>query len=129
MNDDLVELTRKYLQEETDEEMDLLNEMTLDEGILKLSLITGFLVKTKQFGSQIDREVGNLKGEVNSYVSNKNPELEKKKLGEVFKTIGNLHFLQRKMIMYSSLVSGSTGIGVDRSYKLLKKMEKETKRR
>ena len=64
MNDDLVELTRKHLEEEPDEEMDLLNEITLDEGFLKLSLITGFLVKTKQFGSQIDREVGNLKGSI-----------------------------------------------------------------
>ena len=126
---DLVELTRKHLEEEPDEEMDLLNEMTLDEGFLRLSLITGFLVKTKQYGSKIDREVSGLKSDVNSYVSNKNPDLEKKKLGEVFKTIGNLHFLQRKMIMYSSLVSGSTGMGVDKSFKILKKMEKEKKRR
>jgi len=127
--DDLVELTRKHLEEEPDEEMDLLNEMTLDEGFLRLGLITGFLVKTKQYGSQIDREVSGLKSDVNSYVSNKNPDLEKKKLGEVFKTIGNLHFLQRKMIMYSSLVSGSTGMGVDKSFKILQKMEKEKKRR
>ena len=36
--DDLVELTRKHLEEEPDEEMDLLNEMTLDEGFLRIRI-------------------------------------------------------------------------------------------
>ena len=127
--DDLVELTRKYLDEESDEEQEFLNEMTLDESILRLGLIVGFLGKTKQYGNKVDSEVRNLKSDVSSWISNKNEDFEKKKLGEVFNTLGNLMFYQRKMIMYSTLVSGSTGIGVDRSYKILQKMEKQKGRR
>ena len=127
--DDLVELTRKHLEEEPDEEMDFLNEMNLEESFLRLGLITGFLGKTKQYGNRVDSEVRNLKSDVNSWINNKNEDLDKKKLGEVFNTLGNLMFLQRKMIMYSSLVSGSTGIGVSKSYKILQKIEKERKRR
>ena len=127
--DDLVELTRKYLEEEPDQEMDFLNDMNLEESSLRLGLITGFLGKTKQYGNKVDTEVRSLKGDVNSWINNTNGDLDKKKLGDIFNTLGNIMFYQRKMMMYSSLVSGSAGLGVDRSYKLLKKMEKEKKRR
>ncbi len=112
-----------------DDEETIINEVMLNERFLRLSLITGFLGKTKQYGSRIDTEVRNLSSDINSWVNNKNEDLEKKKLGEVFNTLGKLHFLQRKMTMYSSLVSGSTGIGVDKSFKLLTKVEKQLKGR
>ena len=70
----------------------------------------------------------NLSSDINSWVNNNNEDLDKKKLGEVFNTLGKLHFLQRKMTMYSSLVSGSTGVGVDKSYKLLTKLDKTMKK-
>ncbi len=110
-----------------DDEETIINEVMLNERFLRLSLITGFLGKTKQYGSRIDTEVRNLSSDINSWVNNKNEDLEKKKLGEVFNTLGKLHFLQKKMTMYSSLVSGSTGIGVDKSFKLLTKVEKQLK--
>ena len=115
------ELT-KELDDDGDDEDIILNEMMLDESFLRLSLISGFLVKTKQYGSRIDTEVRNLSSDINSWVNNKNEDLDKKKLGEVFNTLGKLHFLQRKMTMYTSLVSGSTGIGVGKSFKILQKL-------
>ena len=118
------ELTKELDNDDGDDEDLILNEMMLDESFLKLSLISGFLVKTKQYGSRIDTEVRNLSSDINSWVNNKNEDLDKKKLGEVFNTLGKLHFLQRKMTMYTSLVSGSTGIGVGKSFKILQKLER-----
>tara|TARA_B100000424_G_C22922192_1_gene490681 strand:+ start:515 stop:901 length:387 start_codon:yes stop_codon:yes gene_type:complete len=118
------ELTKELDNDDGDDEDLILNEMMLDESFLKLSLIGGFLVKTKQYGSRIDTEVRNLSSDINSWVNNKNEDLDKKKLGEVFNTLGKLHFLQRKMTMYTSLVSGSTGIGVGKSFKILQKLER-----
>ena len=118
------ELTKELDNDDGDDEDLILNEMMLDESFLKLSLIGGFLVKTKQYGSRIDTEVRNLSSDINSWVNNKNEDLDKKKLGEVFNTLGKLHFLQRKMTMYTSLVSGSTGIGVGKSFKILQKLDR-----
>ena len=46
---------------------------------------------------------------------------------EIVKTDGDVFQSLRKMIMYVGLVSGSGGLGGDRTYKLLKKMEKKIK--
>ena len=59
--DDLIERTRKYLDEEHDGEQELLNEVIS----LRTGLIGAGLAKTKQYANQIDQQVRSLKGDAN----------------------------------------------------------------
>ncbi|MDP6178654.1 MAG: hypothetical protein QGG48_02045 [Desulfatiglandales bacterium] len=97
----------------------------LDELALGTFAIGGFLMKTKQYASKIDSEVRNLVADADKLKRTDTLEKTNKSLVDAFKTIASLHFLQRKMLMYMSLVSASGGAGIDRSYKILQKMEKK----
>ena len=124
---DLVERTRQHLNEEPEdlEEQQLLNEIiSLRTGAIALGL-----TKSKQYANQIDGQVRNLKGDANQLKRSKTPEDANKVLADALGTIGNLFYLQRKMGMYDALTSAATGVGLDRAYKLLQKMDKEKKRR
>lgn len=124
---DLVERTRQHLNEEPEdlEEQQLLNEIiSLRTGAIALGLS-----KIKQYANQIDGQVRNLKGDANQLKRSKTPEDANKVLADALGTIGNLFYLQRKMGMYDALTSAATGVGLDRAYKLLQKMDKEKKRR
>ena len=124
---DLVERTRQHLNEDPEdlEEQQLLNEIiSLRTGAIALGL-----TKTKQYANQIDGQVRTLKGDANQLKRSKTPEDANKVLADALETIGNLFYLQRKMGMYDALTSAATGVGLDRAYKLLQKMDKEKKRR
>ena len=124
---DLVERTRQHLNEDPEdlEEQQLLNEIiSLRTGAIALGL-----TKTKQYANQIDGQVRSLKGDANQLKRSKTPEDANKVLADALETIGNLFYLQRKMGMYDALTSAATGVGLDRAYKLLQKMDKEKKRR
>ena len=124
---DLVERTRQHLNEDPEdlEEQQLLNEIiSLRTGAIALGL-----TKIKQYANQIDGQVRNLKGDANQLKRSKTPEDANKVLADALETIGNLFYLQRKMGMYDALTSAATGVGVDRGFKLLQKIEKEKKRR
>ena len=124
---DLVERTRQHLNEDPEdlEEQQLLNEIiSLRTGAIALGLS-----KIKQYANQIDGQVRNLKGDANQLKRSKTPEDANKVLADALGTIGNLFYLQRKMGMYDALTSAATGVGLDRAYKLLQKMDKEKKRR
>ena len=124
---DLVERTRQHLNEDPEdlEEQQLLNEIiSLRTGAIALGL-----TKSKQYANQIDGQVRNLKGDANQLKRSKTPEDANKVLADALGTIGNLFYLQRKMGMYDALTSAATGVGLDRAYKLLQKMDKEKKRR
>jgi hypothetical protein len=124
---DLVERTRQHLNEDPEdlEEQQLLNEIiSLRTGAIALGL-----TKIKQYANQIDGQVRNLKGDANQLKRSKTPEDANKVLADALGTIGNLFYLQRKMGMYDALTSAATGVGVDRGFKLLQKIEKEKKRR
>ena len=124
---DLIERTIQHLNEEPEdiEEQTLLNEIIS----LRTGAITLGLSKTRQYASQIDGQVRNLKGDADKIKRTKNPEDTNKVLGDALGTIGNLFYLQRKMTLYDALTSAATGVGLDRAYKLLQKIEKEKKRR
>ena len=124
---DLIERAVAHLNEEPEdlEEQELLNEIIS----LRTGAITLGLSKTKQYANQIDGQVRNLKGDANKIKRTKTPEDTNKALGDALETIGTLFYLQRKMMMYDALTSAATGVGVDRGYKLLQKLEKEKKRR
>ncbi len=120
MNNKLIKETTKILNNEVfDEEKTILNEISI-----RTFAIGGLLAKVKQYGDKLDREVNRLRSDANSIKQSK-PENLKDKLADAIETIGSLFYLQRRMEMYSALVSSSTGFGVDRTYKLLQKIEKK----
>ena len=119
--DDLVERSRKFLNEEPDEEeYELLNEF--------ISLRTGAIVvglsKVKQYANKTDTEVKTLKSYANKLNSAKDIQNSNRHLADALEKIGNLFYLQRKMGMYLALTTAAKAVGIDKSAKILKRMEK-----
>ena len=125
--DDLVEQTRKYLTEEPEEleEQELLNEIIS----LRTGAIVGFLAKTKQYANKFDGEWRRVRTDTNELKRSKTPEDANKHLADALDGISTELFLMRKMMMYSALTSASTGVGIDKSTKILQKMEKQKGKR
>ena len=104
------------LSSEIDEEVEELNEVSL----MTLS-ITAFVAKTKQYANQIDSTVTALKSNAD--------KLDNTDMTQSFKSIADLFYLQRKMMMYSTLTSASAVMKVDRNYKTLKQLQKLNRKR
>ena len=120
--DDLVEQSRRFLNEQPDEqEYELLNEFIS----LRTGAIAVGLGKVKQYANKTDQEVRTLKSYANKLNSAKSVEDANKHLADALEKIGNLFYLQRKMGMYIALTSAATGVGIDKSAKILKRMEKQ----
>ena len=101
---------------------------SIDEISLRTGLIGGFLMKVKQYGSEVDKGVNKLKS-LSSSLNTVTDDKDRDKIqSEIIKIDGDVFQSLRKMIMYVGLVSGSGGVGGDRTYKLLKKMEKQKRR-
>ena len=83
------------------------------------------LGKVKQYANKTDQEVRNLKSYANKLSASKDQENANKQLADALEKIGNLFYLQRKMGMYIALTSAATGVGIDKSAKILKRMEKQ----
>ena len=119
---DLVEQSRRFLNEQPDEqEYELLNEFIS----LRTGAIAVGLGKVKQYANKTDQEVRNLKSYANKLSATKDQENANKQLADALEKIGNLFYLQRKMGMYIALTSAATGVGIDKSAKILKRMEKQ----
>ena len=119
---DLVEQSRRFLNEQPDEEeYELLNEFIS----LRTGAIAVGLGKVKQYATKTDTEVRTLKSYANKLNSAKSVEDANKHLADALEKIGNLFYLQRKMGMYIALTSAATGVGIDKSAKTLKRMEKQ----
>ena len=119
------ELTRELFEpDDLDTEFQELEEIAL-----RTAAIGGFFLKTKQYGQKIDSEVRKLVADASKLKRTDTPEETNKSLADALETIASLFYQQRKMLMYLTMVSASGGLGVDRSYKLLRKMDKEKKRR
>ena len=99
-----------------DSEVEELNELSL----LTISIAT-FVSKTKQFANKIDTTVSTLKSN--------SEKLDNPDLTRTFNSIAELFFLQRKMIMYSTLTSASAILKIDRNYKTLKQLQKLNRKR
>ena len=118
---DLVERSRRFLNEQPDEqEYELLNEFIS----LRTGAIAVGLGKVKQYANKTDQEVRNLKSYANKLSASKDQENANKQLADALERIENLFCLQRKMGMYIALTTAATGVGIDKSAKILKKMEK-----
>ncbi len=122
--------TKRWMRRKTKtEELEHLDEETLlNEITLRTGAIAGFLMKVKQYASKVDREVGKLNS-LSSQLRTTSDDEKKQKIQSDIVSIDAQVFLSlRKMIMYASFVSGAGGLGADRTYKLLKKMEKQKRR-
>jgi hypothetical protein len=118
---DLVELTRLYLNETPDsDDIELLNEFI---GLRTGAIVVG-LGKVKQYASKLDQEIGSLRRDL-SDLRKSTPEDAPQKLADPLETMGKLFWLQRKMGMYTALTAAATGVGVDKSTKILQRMEKQ----
>lgn len=118
---DLVELTRLYLNEIPDsDDIELLNEFI---GLRTGAIVVG-LGKVKQYASKLDQEIGSLRRDL-SDLRKSSPEDASQKLADALETMGKLFWLQRKMGMYIALTAAATGVGVDKSTKILQRMEKQ----
>ena len=118
---DIVELTRLYLNETPDsDDMELLNEFI---GLRTGAIVVG-LGKVKQYASKLDQEIGSLRRDL-SDLRKSTPEDAPQKLADALETMGKLFWLQRKMGMYTALTAAATGVGVDKSTKILQRTEKK----
>jgi len=118
---DIVELTRLYLNETPDsDDIELLNEFI---GLRTGAIVVG-LGKVKQYASKLDQEIGSLRRDL-SDLRKSSPEDAPQKLADALETMGKLFWLQRKMGMYTALTAAATGVGVDKSTKILQRMEKQ----
>ena len=120
---DIVELTRLYLNETPDsDDIELLNEFI---GLRTGAIVVG-LGKVKQYASKLDKEIGSLRRDL-SDLRKFSQEDAPQKLADALETMGKLFWLQRKMGMYTALTAAATGVGVDKSTKILQRMEKQTR--
>jgi hypothetical protein len=118
---DIVELTRLHLNETPDsDDIELLNEFI---GLRTGAIVVG-LGKVKQYASKLDQEIGSLRRDL-SDLRKSTPEDAPQKLADALETMGKLFWLQRKMGMYTALTAAATGVGVDKSTKILQRMEKQ----
>ena len=118
---DLVELTSLHLNEIPDsDDIELLNEFI---GLRTGAIVVG-LGKVKQYASKLDQEIGSLRRDL-SDIRKSIPEDAPQKLADALETMGKLFWLQRKMGMYTALTAAATGVGVDKSTKILQRMEKQ----
>ena len=118
---DIVELTRLHLNETPDsDDIELLNEFI---GLRTGAIVVG-LGKVKQYASKLDQEIGLLRRDL-SDLRKSTPEDAPQKLADALETMGKLFWLQRKMGMYTALTAAATGVGVDKSTKILQRMEKQ----
>ena len=120
----LVEQTRQYLNETPDDlETEFLNEV--------VSLRTGAIVvglgKVKQYANKIDQEVTKLKRDA-SDLRKSSPEDAPSHIADALDAMGKLFYLQRKMQMYAAITIASTGLGVDSSHEILRKLDKRKSR-
>jgi hypothetical protein len=92
----------------------LLNEISLRTGA-----IAGFLAKIKQYANQLDNEVRQLKSNTNAIQCSKTSEETKTNLANELNNIGNLFYLQRKMVIHTGLTFASTCVGVDKGAEIL----------
>ena len=102
------------------------------EPLLEISLrtasIAGFLMMLKKYHGQVKQGVMKRKS-LSTNLLNVSDEKERNRIqGEIVRVDADVLSSLRRMEMYSSLVSASGGLGVDRTYNLLKKMEKQKRR-
>jgi hypothetical protein len=115
-------MTYQKRKEELEQQVNSIQEISLRTGF-----IGSFLLKVKQYGNKVDQGVSKLKSLSSSLNSVKDDKERDRIQSEIIKIDGDVFLSLRKMIMYVGLVSGSGGVGGDRTYKLLKKMEKRKK--
>jgi len=103
----------------TKEELEQLKEISVRTGS-----ITVFLAKVKQYANKVTSHVSKRRTLASKLETATGTDVQKIQ-GEIARLEAETDEYERKMIMYNSLISAAGGLGNDRSYKLLKKLEKK----
>ena len=100
----------------------------LNEISFRTGAIAVYLSKVKQYANAVDKGVMTINS-LSSRLENAPDEKARIKIeSELWKADAGVKSALRKMSIYGALVSASGGLGADRTYKLLKKMEKKKRR-
>ena len=95
---------------------------------LRTASIAGLLMMLKKYHGQVKQGVMKRKS-LSTSLLNASDEKERNRIeSEIEKITGEADDALANMISYVGYVSGAGGLGADRSYKLLKKMEKKKRR-
>jgi len=102
--------------------------VALYEISFRTGAIAMYLAKVKQYANAVDKGVMTINS-LSSRLENAPDEKARIKIeSELWKADAGVKSALRKMSIYGVLVSASGGLGADRTYKLLKKMEKKKRR-
>lgn len=110
-----IDNTRKRIKEELEQ---------LEEISVRTGSITVFLAKVKQYANKVTSHVSKRRTLGSKLETASGTDIQKIQ-GEIARLEAETDEYERKMIMYNSLISAASGLGNDRSYKLLKKLEKK----
>jgi hypothetical protein len=110
-----IDNTRKRIKEELEQ---------LEEISVRTGSLTVFLAKVKQYANKVSSHVSKRRTLGSKLETAAGTDIQKIQ-GEIARLEAETDEYEREMIMYNSLISAASGLGNDRSYKLLKKLEKK----
>ena len=121
MKDALIEV--KEFSNDSDE----LNESLLGLGLLRTTAITVNVAKTIQSGKKVQQHSKELKQIVNRLKINNTQQDTQKTIIDCFSKLSDLFINIEDMMKRNSYISASGGLFSDRTYNLLRKIEKRIK--
>ncbi len=121
MKDALIEV--KEFSNDSDE----LNESLLGLGLLRTTAITVNVAKTIQSGKKVQQHSKELKQIVNRLKINNTQQDTQKTIMDCFSKLSDLFINIEDMMKRNSYISASGGLFSDRTYNLLRKIEKRIK--
>ena len=106
------------------EDLEQLNEVSL-LGLLRTGVITINVTKTINTSKKVQQHAMKLRSVGNELQRDKTPEDANKTIAEGFRTLSDLYLDMEEMIRRTAFISASGGVFSDRTYNLLRKMEKK----
>ena len=106
------------------EDLEQLDEVSL-LGLLRTGLITVNVTKTINTSKKVQQHARKLRSVGNELQRDKTPEDANKTIAEGFRTLSDLFLDIEEMLRRNAYISASGGVFSDRTYNLLRKMEKK----
>ncbi len=106
------------------EDLEQLNEVSL-LGLLRTGVITINVTKTINTSKKVQQHARKLRSVGNELQKDKTPENANKTIAEGFRTLSDLFLDMEEMMRRTAFISASGGVFSDRTYNLLRKMEKK----
>ena len=106
------------------EDLEQLDEVSL-LSLLRTGVITVNVTKTINTSKKVQQHARKLRSVGNELQRDKMPEDANKTIAEGFRTLSDLFLEMEEMLRRTAFISASGGVFSDRSYALLKKMNKK----